>query len=250
MEEIRVNPHIEMTSDFPWDPATVGQRPLSHEEEERRKIVAKVKIDQHTISARPDEPQLHYDESEYDLLMSSCSAAYSERTLIQRLISSIRVASCHKEDEDLEDETDVPQRTVAPVDIRARHTAISAEEISRKFGVGLETARKTLKATTQYGIRHAVHPLSRRYRTDILQSKRKRLNDTFYTDTMFSGIKSLYEAIPALNCSQTVSLYTSSRWSARHKQERLCPQWSMRSEYPTRSSLRVPESRQDNGRTS
>jgi hypothetical protein len=117
MEEIRDNPHIEMTSDFPWDPATVGQHPLSRKEEERRKIVAKVQIDQHTISARPDEPQLHYDESEYDLLMSSCSAAYSERTLIQRLISSIRVASCHEEDEDLEDETDVPQRTVASEDI-------------------------------------------------------------------------------------------------------------------------------------
>jgi hypothetical protein len=26
---------------------------------------------------------------------------------------------------------------------------------------------------------------------DVLQSKRKRLNDTFYTDTMFSGIRSL-----------------------------------------------------------
>ena len=65
------------------------------------------------------------------------------------------------------------------------------EEVSRKFGVGLETARNTLKATTQHGIRHAEHPLSRRYRTDILQSKRKRLNDTFYSDTMFSGIKSI-----------------------------------------------------------
>jgi hypothetical protein len=48
-----------------------------------------------------------------------------------------------------------------------------------------------LKATTQLGIRHAVHPLSRRYRTDILQSKRHRINDTFYTDTMFSDVKSL-----------------------------------------------------------
>jgi hypothetical protein len=191
MEEIRDNPHIEMTSDFPWDPATVGQHPLSREEEEQWKIVAKVQIDQHTISARPDEPQLHYDKLEYDILMSSHSAAYSERILIQCLILSIQVASCHEEDEDLEDKTDVPQQTVASVDIWMRHTAVSAEEISRKFGVGLETARKTLKATTQCGIRHAVHPLSRRYRTDILQLKQKRLNDTFYTDTMFSGIKSL-----------------------------------------------------------
>jgi hypothetical protein len=66
--------------------------------------------------------------------------------------------SSHKEEGDLGDLEDVPQQTVVAVDIRARHTAISAEEISRKFGVGLETAQKTLKATTQYGICHAVHP--------------------------------------------------------------------------------------------
>ena len=82
-------------------------------------------------------------------------------------------------------------RKMAMVNTRARHTELSVEEVSRKFGVGLETARKTLKATAQFGIRHAVHPLSRRYWTDVMQSKRKRLNDTFYTDTMFSGIKSI-----------------------------------------------------------
>jgi transposase len=49
--------------------------------------------------------------------------------------------------------------------------ALSIEEASSKFGVGLETAQQTLKVTTQKGIRHAVHPLSRRYRTDIEQSR-------------------------------------------------------------------------------
>jgi len=72
-----------------------------------------------------------------------------------------------------------------------RHSSVSPEELSRKFGCGIETARQTLKATTQRGIRHAVHPLSRRYRTDILQSRLRILNDTFYTDTLFSGVKSL-----------------------------------------------------------
>jgi hypothetical protein len=101
------------------------------------------------------------------------------------------VATYHNEDLAPSEIKDEPRRTVAATNIRARHTAITAEEISRKFGVGLETIQKILKATTQLGIRHAVHPLSRRYRTDVLQSKWKRLNDTFYTDTMFSGIRSL-----------------------------------------------------------
>jgi hypothetical protein len=192
MNEICDNPHIEMTSNIPWDPATVGQRCLlREEEEEQRNIVTRIQIDQN-ISTRPNEPQLPYNEAEYDILLSSCFAVYSDWTLIQHLILSIQVTSSHDKEEDLEDKKDVPQWTVAAVDIQARHTAISAEEISRKFGVGLEIARQTLKATTQYGSRHAVHPLSRRDRTDILQSKRKWLNDTFQADTMFSGIRSLW----------------------------------------------------------
>ena len=148
---------------------------------------------------RPEEPQLHFGEAEYDILLASCSAVYSERTLIQRLVASVRVASCYEDDDNVilsngdslsKGAGDAP-RAMAAVDIRARHTALSAEEVSRKFGVGLDTARQTLKATTQLGIRHAVNPLSRRYRTDIMQSKRKRLNDTFYSDTMFSGVKSI-----------------------------------------------------------
>ena len=192
VEEIRSLTHVEMTNEERWDPSRVGGRHRSREEEEHRKIIASVQIDQQTIHAeRPEEPQLTYGEAEYDILLASCSPVYSERTLIQRLVASVRIALCYEDDDRDSLMNEAELRTIAAVDTRARHTALSVEEVSRKFGVGLETARNTLKATTQYGIRHAVHPLSRRYRTDILQSKRKRLNDTFYSDTMFSGIKSI-----------------------------------------------------------
>jgi hypothetical protein len=131
------------------------------------------------------------DESEYDILLASCSPVYSERTLMQQLIASVRVARCYNNKASGEGKTNKTSVKVSAVDTRARHTKLSVEEVSKKFGVGLEKARKTLKATTQYGIRHAVHPVSRQYRTDIMQSKRQQLNDTFYTDTMFSGIRSL-----------------------------------------------------------
>jgi hypothetical protein len=175
-----------MTSELPWDPASIGLRPLTREEEEERKLISSVKIDAITIERRPEEPQLHYDETKYGILLASCLSVYSNRTLIQRLILLIGVATYQNEDSAPSETKDEPQQTVAAMSIRAR-----AEEISRKFGVGLETAQKTLKATTQLGIRHAVHPLLRQYRTDVLQSKWKRLSDTFYTDTMFSGIRSL-----------------------------------------------------------
>ena len=159
LDELRTLDHIDMTSEEQWDPAKASQRHLSREEEEHRRIIASVKIDQQTIGAeRPEEPQLPYGEAEYDLLLASCSAVYSERTLIQRLVASVRIASCYDEEGDsLTNKADEP-RKVAAIDTRARHTALSVEEVSRKFGVGIETARNTLKATTQFGIRHAMHP--------------------------------------------------------------------------------------------
>jgi hypothetical protein len=80
MEEIHNQPHIQMTNEAPWDPSSVGRRQLSWEEEERASLTSSVQINQHTISAtRPEQPQLQMDESEYDILMASCSSVYRER---------------------------------------------------------------------------------------------------------------------------------------------------------------------------
>jgi hypothetical protein len=69
---------------------------------------------------------------------------------------------------------------------------VTPEEVARKFKCGLDTAKQTLKTTTQYaGVRHAIHPLHCRYRVDHLDLNRRRLHDIFYTDTLFSKVKSL-----------------------------------------------------------
>ena len=72
-----------------------------------------------------------------------------------------------------------------------RHHTISAEFLAKKWGCGLNTARNTLAGTTQLGVRSAIGPLTRRYRTDILQMHYRRLNTSFYTDTLFMKAKSL-----------------------------------------------------------
>ena len=48
-----------------------------------------------------------------------------------------------------------------------------------------------LKHTTQLGVRSVIGPLTRRYRTDILQLHYRRLSARFFTDTMFTKKKSL-----------------------------------------------------------
>jgi hypothetical protein len=152
LEEIKTNPTVELTSDAPWDPSKVGQPPLSREEEEKRSIVASIKVDANTVSTiRPREPQLKSNEAEFDILMASCSAVHSERTMVQRLISMVQIASYYEDDDpqdaEMAESREVTgccgtkqrdlhrSRDVARIDTRARHTELTAEEVSQKFGI-------------------------------------------------------------------------------------------------------------------
>ena len=90
---------------------------------------------------------------------------------------------------------------MAFVGAKDRHSQVTAETVARKFRCGLETAQRTLKTTTQRGVRHAVHPLHRRYRVDHLNLHRKRLRDVFYMDTLSFKVKSL----AGFTCAQLIT---------------------------------------------
>ena len=72
-----------------------------------------------------------------------------------------------------------------------RHSSVTFENLSRKWNIGLETAKRTLHVTTQQGVRTAVHPLHRRYQVDHLHLNQRRLNGDWFTDTLFSKVISL-----------------------------------------------------------
>ena len=69
--------------------------------------------------------------------------------------------------------------------------ALTPEELARRWHIGIETAATTLKATTQRGIRNAIHPIHRRYRTKQTHLRYPYLNTTVYSDTMFTTSKSI-----------------------------------------------------------
>jgi hypothetical protein len=121
----------------------------------------------------------------------SMSDAYDDQTFLTRVIGAVNIH-------------DARTRNTAYIGVRDRHSHVSVEEVARKFKCGIEAARQTLKATTQFGIRHAIHPLHRRYRVDTHNFNRRRLNDVFYTDTLFSKVKSLNGNV----CAQ---FYTNGR---------------------------------------
>jgi hypothetical protein len=67
---------------------------------------------------------------------------------------------------------------------------MAAEVLADRFGIGIERARQTLKATTQKGTRSALLPISRRYRADR-QFGVKKLNGKFATDTIWAKKRTL-----------------------------------------------------------
>ena len=71
---------------------------------------------------------------------------------------------------------------------------LSPEDLMKLWGIGLSTAKRTLKATTHQCLR-TVDTIRRRFRTDLAHLRYKRLSNTrhgkFYVDTLFSKVKSI-----------------------------------------------------------
>lgn len=95
-----------------------------------------------------------------------------------------QVSSCY-----LEEETN--SRIIASTVTTDMHSVISAENMSKKWKIGIETAKRTMQVTTQCGVRTAMHPITRRYRVDHLQLHKNRLNSHFYGNSLVAKTKSL-----------------------------------------------------------
>ena len=49
---------------------------------------------------------------------------------------------------------------------QGRHTAVTQQDISEKWHIGLEQAGQTIRTTTQFGVRSAILPMARQYKAD------------------------------------------------------------------------------------
>ena len=160
---------ITMTSDEPWDPSSVTISALQAEIIERQALKQILSL---TISNSDTGRSLFEDE-----LLSTISNTLHTIKFLHRVIKSVRIASCFP-------------RQISLLQSDNRHANVTPDQVARILRCGLDTAQRTLKKTTQQNIRHALHPLHRRYRVDHLDLTRRRLNATFFTDTLFSKTKS------------------------------------------------------------
>ena len=204
---------VELTDNIPWEPYS--------EKFAETETAARAAPSISALRVLIPRPNLHQfeteeEENEYSsnpqrpLLMDAYHIADISRLercapielsegeeLASRLVSAINIESDCACGDGL-DVIDDPicgiaeeNRWIASLATKDRGSVITKEVLARRWGIGLDTAHRTLTATTQLGIRKVVHPVERRYRTRQAHLRFPTLNTRLYTDTMFAHHKSL-----------------------------------------------------------
>ena len=138
-----------MTSDNRWDPSDIQ---IPH----HSSVIVYIKGIHH---------EKYTDNSKYDILIGRIYIIYTTRIV-----------------EGLLDEA----ATLSEITKKESHSKLDAKILVQIWRIGLRPAQYTLKTKTQVGIKHALHPLTCRYKTDIIHRyNARRLKTTFYFDTLF-----------------------------------------------------------------
>lgn len=96
-----------------------------------------------------------------------------------------------------------------------RSEGVSEEDLARYWNIPRRVAEKTLKLTTQRGVRYLNHPcLARRFQSNDRHLRYKRLNVTMFSDTLFSSTASNRNN----KCAQVYA--TNFGWSSIYPMQR------------------------------
>ena len=187
-EELDTCTRIELTGDATWDPYSPD---FAAREEELADVPTK------TVSAFSTSDEARIDNAQRVLEALSVSPeSWDTPDIPERLVSCVNVPSDDFEGDGLSGYGDAKvfpdeYRQAASMASGERGSVLTKEILARRWGIGLETAKKTLQVTTQKGIRRVLHPTERRYRTRQAHMRYPTLNTRFYSDTMFATTKSV-----------------------------------------------------------
>ncbi|KAI2500086.1 Reverse transcriptase (RNA-dependent DNA polymerase) [Fragilaria crotonensis] len=175
-DELRTCEHIHMTSADAWNPSEVMMV---------QALVqggSAMQWKRQASSASSTQRYEYVDADCDDALLDSVepSLVHLGKLLTQYHLSQL--------DTTVLEQLDVPsRRTFVSTE---RHEKVSAELLADRFGIGPKRAQRTMRVTTQRGVRSAILPISRRYRADRVFGV-KRLAGKFATDTAYGKLKSL-----------------------------------------------------------
>ena len=170
-------PHITLSSPQPWDPHTVKFPKSTHTLHD---LMDDSRLVSASHSIREDEGGIDDDTDDIIFNLSSMNRQICKMQLVPENTLERGDVSTGATDV-------IPPNTFSS---SCRHTDVSPQDLSERWGIGIQTAIQTLKRTTQRFLRSAVLPLSRRYRADRMYS-RKTLAGEWSTDTVDGKCKSL-----------------------------------------------------------
>ena len=206
LEDLSTYPHIIMSSDREWNPLEIEFPNSSYVEmlEIESRNVAE-------ISSTKDAKCQGHCDCDTPIDADQDNIIYNPIAICRRIINSVRV---HPVRYDITLPTYVgnvsrvatvepqistgkilreaevqPQRTFISKD---RHSNMTPEDLSERWGISVAQAALTLKATTRRLLRSAVMPIARRYRVDRMFGIR-RLNCPISSDTMDARCRSIFD---------------------------------------------------------
>jgi hypothetical protein len=218
-EELETLTHIEMTSEVPWEP-------YSPELHHRELAVCEVATPPVTLPPA-SSAEINADRlvNAIQVLDGATKIAFGDQydDLYSRLVAQVRVASddmvgdglegrkCSivypnserriysletgTEGSDPEEPYDTLRRQGAGIEVMALEThdtrsVLTPAILSRRWGIGLSAAQKTLKVTTQKGVRNELAQGERKVRQWLNHCLYPEFRGKYYSDTMFAKIKS------------------------------------------------------------
>jgi hypothetical protein len=211
--------HIVLTSDAPWEPCSVE---FANREQEAVRSDRRVSLvdsggnstgQVHYIAYPSDTRTVAAAQRVLETFRSLTEIEFCETKLVDRLIACVNVASddhCGdgldgRADPDVYPDSDDFIRVVSGMTSSERKSALTPEVLSRRWNIGLDSAKRTLQVTTQKGVRTVLHPLTRRYRTRQSHLRFPTIRTKVYTDTMFSSVTSIRQ----YKCAQVFTTNTA-----------------------------------------
>ena len=198
-EEYNTLPHIEMTSDMPWEPCSA-----EHAEREENCVGSVRTLDkQATLDDRDrfEVENLHRHVHAVQTLFQSRPLTEipedGDDDLGDRLVDTIQVAADDpngdgldgKKDEDLYPPSEA-SRQVKKLSVSERSSVLTPQVLAKRWHCSLSTATRTMRSTTQSGIRNILAPSERKLRQRLDHMRYPNLRGRWYSDTWFSQVKS------------------------------------------------------------
>ncbi|KAI2504204.1 hypothetical protein MHU86_10227 [Fragilaria crotonensis] len=187
-----VNLHVELTSDVEWIPSTfalsLAEEEVANPDDEQRISnlrARRVKVlASKTAKLRIKSCLLTLAATQYPFEIQIANEVNAQDHSDDPVLRRIAALTIAKEDSE---ETS----TVAAIRTGDVTSSLTPENVARHWMVGIETARTSLKVTTQRGVRSIPNPATRRFKTQMAHLRYPRLKGMFYADIMEPKIKSV-----------------------------------------------------------